>query len=63
MNIIKINTLDGNTFEGFKINSQKELPKKAFLHLCTYDEKYNNYNIYRSVSKKGTKIYILKTKI
>lgn len=63
MDTIKIETIDGNTFEGFKINHQKELPKKAFLHLCTYDEQYNNYNIYRYVAKRGTKIFILKTKI
>jgi hypothetical protein len=62
MEVIKIETFDGNTFEGFEIKHQRELPKKAFLHLCTYDEQYNNYNVYRSVAKKSTKIYILKTK-
>lgn len=63
MEVIKINTFDGSTFEGFKIAHQKELPKSAVLHVCTYDENFNNYNIYLSFNKRGNKTYILRTKI
>jgi hypothetical protein len=61
MQYIRLDTFDYNTFEGFKINHQRELPKKAFLHLFTYDIHYNNYAIYRYVTKKCTKVYILKS--
>jgi hypothetical protein len=61
MDYIRLDTFDYNTFEGFKINHQRELPKKAFLHLFTYDVNYNNYSIYKCINKKSTKTYILKS--
>lgn len=63
MEYIKLNTFDGCTFEGFKIAHQRELPKKAILHICTYDSEFNNYNIYLSFSKRANKTFILKTNI
>lgn len=62
MEIIKINTLDGETWEGFKISHQRELPVNSILHKCAYNEQFENYNIYLKFSKRGTKTYILKSK-
>lgn len=63
MSALKIETFDGNTFEGFKISHPKELPKSAMLHCYTYSIDYNTtYSIYRSYTKKGTKTFIFTSK-
>lgn len=62
MEFIEIENIEGVIYGGFKINHPAELPKKAFLHICIIDKMFNNYNVYRCIGKKETKVFIYKTK-
>lgn len=61
MDTVKIDSICGETWEGFKITHQRQLPKKAKQYKYIYDEDLNIYSIYLSVAAKSTKIYILKS--
>ena len=56
--MLKINSICGEVWEGFKVSKTSELPKNAYLHKCILDDNCNTFNIYRSVAKKSTKVFI-----
>ena len=61
--IIKVNSIDNSTYVGFKLNHQRELPKSAKIYKCgTEIETLNDFNIYKKVSKKEIKFYIIFSK-
>jgi len=58
MEYLKIIDFLGDTIEGFMLKSRRDLPKTAKLLRCTYDENYNEVNIYATFKK--TYIYLKK---
>ena len=63
MDFIKVNCVTGNTYSGYVLNHQRELPKNSKLYEC--GQEYNNhifgrtFNVYKKIMKKGNKFYII----
>tara|TARA_R110000822_G_scaffold209207_1_gene345142 strand:+ start:780 stop:989 length:210 start_codon:yes stop_codon:yes gene_type:complete len=61
--LIQIQSLDGNIYNGLKLKHQKDLPKSAELYKCeTESDTLNSFNIYKKVSKKDIKFYFVFSK-
>jgi len=63
MDFIKVDCVTGNTYSGYVLNHQRELPKNAKLYEC--GQEYNNktlgrnFSIYKKIMNKGNKFYII----
>ena len=56
---ITVETFDGQTWYGKKINSRRDAPKSAKLMKFGYDENYNELKLYYTSTKKGLKYFIV----
>lgn len=58
--ILNVTSINNINYIGFKINHQRDLPKSAFLYKCEMEiNTFKPFNIYKKISRKDVKFYIL----
>tara|TARA_R110001632_G_scaffold228497_1_gene363711 strand:- start:432 stop:647 length:216 start_codon:yes stop_codon:yes gene_type:complete len=60
--ILTVNSINGDSYVGFKLNHQRYLPKSASLYKCDMEfNTFKPFNVYKKISKKDVKFYIVFT--